>query len=361
MYWLFWILAGWLAAGPGDGPQDDPRGLKDYFQDYFLIGASIAPFETEGPVADLILHEFNTITAENAMKFGPIHPEENRFEWQGADRIAAFARLNNLKLRGHTLCWHNQTPSWLFINDEGRSVNKEVLLSRLKHHITEVVHRYQNEVYAWDVVNEAISDNPDEYLRITPWLTVCGEEYLAKAFQYAHEADPEALLFYNDYNTWHPEKRVKIIRMIRSLQAQGIPIDGIGIQGHWSIYGPDEAQLETAISEYEALGLLIHITELDVSVYPPESKRRDKLPDEPDAFTAQKQKMQQEQYDRIFRVLARHRNSIQSVTFWNVSDQRTWLDHFPVRGRKNYPLLFDTSLRRKPVYTKIIAGLIQEN
>lgn len=341
--------------------QNDSRGLKDYFAGYFFMGASIAPQETEGTVAQLILKEFNTITAENAMKMGPIHPAEDHYAWEGADQIVDFARKNGLKMRGHTLCWHNQTPGWLFLDDAGNQVSKAILLDRLKAHITTVMHRYQDAVYAWDVVNKAISDQTDEYFRASPWYTICGEEYIARAFQYAHEADPGALLFYNDYNAWQPQKRAKIIRLIRSLRQQGVPIHGIGIQGHWSLYGPDEAELEAALDEYRSLGLIIHITELDVSVYPPESGRRDKKPDEDDTFTPEKVKLQEQQYERIFRVLANHKDDIQSVTFWNVSDQRTWLDRFPVRGRKNYPLLFDTDLQRKTAYWRVIAGLTGEN
>ena len=341
--------------------QNDSRGLKDYFTGYFFVGASIAPQETEGEVAKLILREFNTITAENAMKMGPIHPAEDRYVWNEADQIVDFARKNGLKMRGHTLCWHNQTPSWLFLDSTGNQISKAGLLDRLKAHITTIMHRYKDAIYAWDVVNEAISDQTDEYLRVSPWYSICGEEYIAKAFQYAHAADPEALLFYNDYNAWKPEKRAKIIRLIRSLQEQGVPIHGIGIQGHWSIYGPDEAELEAALEEYRSLGLIIHITELDVSVYPPESGRRDKRPDEDDSFTPEKVKLQEQQYEQIFQVLVNYKDDIQSITFWNVSDQRTWLDRFPVRGRKNYPLLFDANLQKKTAYWRVVAGLTGEN
>src|SRR4030095_417977 len=195
------------------------KGLKDYYKDFFFIGVAVTPRALRTDEAQLILSQFNSMTAENAMKMGPIHPQENKYNWSAADSIATFAKANNLKLRGHTLCWHNQTPAWMFIDSAtGKQVTKEVLLQRLKDHISTVVSRYKGIVYAWDVVNEAISDNKEEYLRNSAWYQICGEEYIAKAFQWAHEADPNALLFYNDYNEIDPVKREKIIRLIKSLK-----------------------------------------------------------------------------------------------------------------------------------------------
>lgn len=331
-------------------PAKPEKGLKDYFQDQFTMGASVGPRVLQGAEAELIVREFGSLTAENVMKIGPIHPEEDRYDWEAADQVAAFAREHNLKLRGHTLCWHNQTPDWLFVDEAGKRVDKEVLLARLKQHITDVVTRYKGTIYAWDVVNEAVTDGGEAFYRSSPWYEICGEEYIAKAFEYAHAADPDALLFYNDYNATKPEKRDKIVRLIQQLQANGVPIHGIGVQGHWSIYGPDEEELRAALDQYAALGLDIQITELDVSVYPPEGDRRAKRPDEPDAFTPEMESKQIEQYRMIFDVFRDYQETITGVTFWNVTDRRSWLDNFPVRGRKNYPLLFDTTLQRKRAY-----------
>jgi endo-1,4-beta-xylanase len=195
------------------------KGLKEYYKDFFSIGVAVSPRALKTDEAQLILSQFNSMTAENAMKMGPIHPQEHKYNWEGADSIAAFAKRNNLKLRGHTLCWHNQTPPWLFIDSAtGKQVTKEVLLQRLKDHITSVVARYKGIISSWDVVNEAISDQKDEYLRNSLWYQVCGEEYIAKAFQWAHEADPDALLFYNDYNEIDPVKREKIIRTSQKIK-----------------------------------------------------------------------------------------------------------------------------------------------
>lgn len=326
------------------------KGLKDYFKDDFTMGASVSPRNLQGEEAQLILREFGSLTAENVMKSGPIHPEEGRYNWEPADQVAAFAHTNGLKLRGHTLCWHSQTPPWLFVDEKSEKVSKEVLLARLKTHITDVVTRYKGKIYAWDVVNEVIVDGPDGFYRNSPWYEICGEEYIAKAFEYAHAADPDALLFYNDYNATKPAKRDKIIQMVQQLKADGTPIHGIGLQGHWSIYGPDEQELREALEKYAALGLEIQITELDVSVYPPEDGRREKRPDESDAFTPEMEAKQIEQYRMIFNVFRDYRDAVTGVTFWNVTDRRSWLDNFPVRGRKNYPLLFDTTLQRKKAY-----------
>ena len=175
---------------------DSSKGLKDYYANYFPIGVAVSPRALKTDEATLIIRQFNSLTPENAMKMGPIHPKENEYYWKDADSIVAFAQRNGMRVRGHNLCWHNQTPSWLFVDEKGDTVSKAVLLQRLKAHITTVVNRYKGKVYAWDVVNEAISDKPDEYLRPSPWLKICGEEYIAKAFEYAHEADPNAVLFY---------------------------------------------------------------------------------------------------------------------------------------------------------------------
>jgi len=332
------------------------EGLKDHFKDYFTIGVAVSPQALKTDEAELILKEFNSMTPENAMKMGPIHPKENEYNWAGGDSIAAFAKRNNLKLRGHTLCWHNQTPRWLFIDSAtGKQVTKEVLLQRLKDHITTVVSRYKGTIYAWDVVNEAISDKKDEYMRPSLWYQICGEEFIAKAFQWAHEADPNALLFYNDYNEIDPVKREKIIRMIKDLKAKGVPIHGVGLQGHWAINEPSKEQLEKTLQDFSSLGLNMQITELDISVYPKEHNAREKNTADADTiFTTEKEQKQIEVYKNCFELFKKYRQYISSVTFWNISDRHSWLDNFPVRGRKDYPLLFDAQLKPKKVYQEIL-------
>jgi endo-1,4-beta-xylanase len=337
-------------AQPGE---PSSKGLKDYFD--FPIGVAVMPFNLRGDEGQLILQQFNSLTPENSMKMAPIHPEENRYFWNNADSIVNFAQEHNLKLRGHNLCWHNQSPRWMFIGSDGKTVSKELLLQRLKNHITTVVNRYKGKIYAWDVVNEAISDKPGEYLRPSPWLQICGEEYIAKAFQYAHEADPDALLFYNDYNEISAAKREKIYKLIKSLKDAGIPIGGIGLQGHWAINEPSREQLDSTIKKFIDLGLKIQITEMDISVYPKEHNARERKPEDADtAFSPQKEQKQLEEYKICFEVFHKYKKYISGITFWNVSDRSSWLDNFPVRGRKDYPLLFDRNLQPKKAYWEIV-------
>jgi endo-1,4-beta-xylanase len=330
------------------------QGLKDYYRDFFSIGVAIAPSHVSAEEASLISREFNSVTAENAMKMGPIHPEENRYEFAGADAIVNFAITNNLKVRGHTLCWHNQTPPWLFVDASGKNVSKDVLLNRLKTHIQNVVGRYKGKIYAWDVVNEVISDDEDKVYRDSKWLEICGEEFIAKAFEFAHEADPDAILFYNDYNTENPTKSEKIFKLVRKLREANVPIHAIGIQGHWSIFSPTENELRETLVNFSSLGVKLQITELDVSVYPGGGERRVALPGEPQTFTAEMEQKQIEQYRMFFRLFREYKDAITGVTFWNVSDKHSWLDNFPVRGRKNFPLLFDEQLNRKKAYADVI-------
>lgn len=335
--------------------EDGHKGLKDYYKDYFPIGVAITPRQLEDSAQRaFILKHFNSLTAENAMKMGPIHPEENRYNWQGADAIVNFAQENGLKVRGHNLCWHTQAPKWMFVGEDGNQVTKEVLLERLKQHIHTVVGRYKGKIYAWDVVNEAISDNPNEFLRNSLWYKICGEDFIAKAFEYAHEADPKAILFYNDYNTEYPEKRARIYRLLKKLKEAGVPVDAVGLQGHWSVKEPSSEMLGTAIQQYASLGLKVQVTELDVSIYTdgniPETAGTAGLT----AFTPELQERQANQYGQFFSIFRQHKNQLTGITFWNLSDRYSWLDNFPVRGRKNYPLLFDAELQPKKAYWNVI-------
>ena len=334
--------------------QQEEKGLKDYYKDYFPMGVAVSPRVLTGPEAKLIVQHFNSITAENAMKMGPIHPEENRYNWQDADAIVAFAQANGMKLRGHTLCWHNQASAWFFKDAEGKTVSREVLLQRLKEHITTVVSRYKGKIYAWDVVNEAVDDNDSKGMRESEFYKITGEDYIAKAFEYAHAADPSAKLFYNDYNTENPGKRERIYQLVKKLKDAGVPIHGMGLQAHWNISGPSEQEIAKSIERFKSLGLDVQITELDVSVYPSGTGRREKRPDEADQFTAEMEQKQVEFYKNAFKVLRDHKQAITGVTFWNVSDKSSWLDNFPVRGRKNYPLLFDQNLQPKKAYWEVV-------
>ena len=329
------------------------KGLKEYYNDYFLIGAAVTPRSLHGKDSALIVREFNSLTAENAMKMGPIHPKENEYYWKAADSIVAFAKKHSLKMRGHTLCWHNQTPNWIFKTGQGDTVSKAVLLERLKNHITEVVNRYKGSIYAWDVVNEAIDDNDTVFYRKTAWYNITGEEFIIRAFEFAHAADPKALLFYNDYNTENPKKREKIFQLVKKMKDDGVPIHGVGLQGHWSISNPPGEEIEKSIQMFSSLGLQVQVTELDVSVYPGRqggqigAAQRDTS----GAFTPEMEQLQREKYKMAFEIFRKYRNHLTGVTFWNVTDKSSWLDR---RGRKNYPLLFDVNHQPKKVYWDVV-------
>jgi endo-1,4-beta-xylanase len=349
------VIAAFGCSSSNKIKNGDDKGLKDHYKDHFKIGVAVSPQALKTDEASLVLGHFNSMTAENAMKMGPIHPRPYTYNWAGADSIAAFAKRNNMKLRGHCLVWHNQTPNWLFKDSNENLVSKEVLLERMKDHITAVVTRYKGTIYAWDVVNEAISDKKDEFYRPSLFYQICGEEFIAKAFEYAHAADPDAILFYNDYNEIDPVKREKIIRMIKELKAKGIPIHGVGLQGHWAVNEPSREQLDKTLEDFSKLGLQMQITELDISVYPKEHNARDRKPSDYDTtFSADKEAKQIEVYKMCFELFRKYREHIHTVTFWNISDRHSWLDNFPVRGRKDYPLLYDKDLKPKKAYYEVI-------
>jgi len=219
----------------------------------------------------------------------------------------------------------------------------------MRAHIETVVSRYKGKIYAWDVVNEAVSDQRGERLRPSKWLDIIGEDFIAKAFEFAHAADPTALLFYNDYNESVPEKREKIYDLVRSLKEQGVPIHGIGLQAHWNLEQPSIDEIREAIERYASLGMKLHITELDVSVFRFEDRRTD-LTEPPEELLVR----QADRYRQFFRLFKEYSDSIQSVTFWGAADDYTWLDHFPVRGRKNWPLLFDEKHRPKQSFRSVM-------
>ena len=228
------------------------------------------------------------------------------------------------------------------------------MLRRLKSHITAVVSRYKGKIYAWDVVNEAINDDDSRFFRDSPWYQICGEEFIARAFEYAHEADPDALLFYNDYNTETKGKRERVYQLLKKLLDDKVPIHGIGIQAHWTINEPSESELKTTLKRFSSLGLKIQITELDVSIYPWGTSKLESSAKGSDAFTPKIEQKQIQQYKMAFDVFREFQSVITGVTFWNISDKDSWLDNFPVKGRKNYPLLFDQNLKPKKAYWEVV-------
>ncbi|WP_410770458.1 endo-1,4-beta-xylanase [Fontibacillus sp. BL9] len=321
--------------------------LKDWFANDFRIGAAVNP-RTIRTQENLLERHFNSITAENEMKFVSVHPEEETYTFDEADELVAFARKHGMAMRGHTLVWHNQTGDWLFKDSHGGTASKALLLERLRSHIQAVVGRYKDHIYAWDVVNEVIADEGDALFRPSKWLDIAGPDFIAEAFRFAHEADPNALLFYNDYNESHPLKRDKIYTLVKSLLDRGVPIHGIGLQAHWNLYDPSLDDIRAAIEKYASLGLQLQLTELDVSVFRFEDKRTDLVKPEPGMLARQA-----EVYEAVFRLLREYREFISGVTFWGAADDYTWLDDFPVRGRKNWPFLFDEQHQPKPAFDRL--------
>jgi endo-1,4-beta-xylanase len=209
--------------------------------------------------------------------------------------------------------------------------------------------RYKGTIFCWDVVNEAVTDEGPELYRPTKWLDIIGEDYIEKAFEFAHEADPDALLFYNDYNESNPQKREKIYKLVKSLVDKGVPIHGVGLQAHWNLVNPSLEDMRTAIERYASLGLKLHLTELDVSVFNHEDKRTDLTEPTPEML-----ELQAERYHQVFHLLREYRDSITSVTFWGAADDYSWLSDFPVKARKNWPFLFDENHQPKDSFWKVV-------
>jgi endo-1,4-beta-xylanase len=327
----------------------DAPSLHQVFKDQFLVGAALAPSQLKGDQALMLKRHFNSIVAENVMKPEALQPKEGKFEFDAADELVAFAQQNGMKVRGHTLVWHNQTPAWFFEGKGNQPVSKEVLTERLKKHIQTVVGHYKGKVYAWDVVNEAIepNDGGEGYRKQSKWFEILGPEYLELAFRFAHEADPEALLFYNDYSTTEPKKRDMIIAMIKGLQAKKVPIHGIGHQMHTNIIGPRISDIADSIEKFAELGIAQHVTELDMSMYTGQNDVS------VDSITPEMLTRQAFRYKEMMTVFRQYKKQITSVTFWGMADNQSWLNTWP-KPRKEAPLLFDAELRTKEAFWAVI-------
>ena len=343
--------------------------LKDVFKDGFYVGAALNAgqfFETNQLEAALVKTHFNSITPENDLKWEHIHPAPGQFNFAPADRYVAFGEANKMFIIGHTLVWHGQTPTWVFEDEHHRLLDRAQLLARMREHILTVVGRYRGRIKGWDVVNEAVDENGS--LRKTPWLKGIGEDYLVQAYQFAHEADPQAQLYYNDYGLENPVKRAGAIALVKKLQAAGVKIAGVGLQGHYrlSSKSPSATQVEQTITDFSQLGVNVMFTELDIDVLPSlrgdlnaNIANRDRADERLNPFPQQlPPKVQQKlaaRYAELFAVFLRHRDVIKRVTFWGVTDADSWLNDWPVTGRTSYPLLFDRAGNPKPAFDRILA------
>lgn len=342
--------------------------LKDAFKGKFKIGTAVSTAVLRGqdPASEALLsRHFNALTAENSMKPEGVQPREGEFTFTDADRLVEIADKAGASVVGHTLVWHSQTPRWFFQGKDGQPVTREVALERLRTHIKTVVGRYKGKVKEWDVVNEAINDGPG-VLRQTPWLRALGDDYIAEAFRAAHEADPDAILVYNDYNIELDYKRPKALELLKKLVDQKVPINAVGIQAHWRIENPPLAETEKAIKEFSALGLKVMITELDMGVLPSRYQGADisrvetMTPEQvavmnpyTKGLPAEVAEVHAKKLREAFELFNKYRDVIGRVTLWGVDDGHSWLNGFPIRGRTDYPLLFDRELKPKPAFFEI--------
>jgi endo-1,4-beta-xylanase len=340
--------------------------LKKVFEKDFYVGAALNQDQITGKDAAafaLVEEQFNSITPENLLKWEPVHPEPDKYNFEPADQFVDFGEKNKMFIVGHTLVWHNQTPRRVFEDGAGKPADRETLLKRMRDHVFAVVGRYKGRIHGWDVVNEAVED--DGSLRKTKWLEIIGNDYLQKAFDLAREADPQAELYYNDFNMWKKGKVDGVVRLVRDLQSKGIRVDGIGMQGHWGLDYPPLDEAEAAIQAFAALGVNVMITELDVNVLPNPDQWRSaditlnfelqkQLNPFPEALPDSMQQALAKRYAEFFTLFHKHRDKISRVTFWGVHDGQSWLNNWPVRGRTNFPLLFDRHYQPKPAFEAVI-------
>jgi endo-1,4-beta-xylanase len=357
-----------------DAAQDRPA-LKDVFKDAFKVGVAVGAGVVSGKDAasrDLVLRHYNSVTIENAMKAQPLNPKPGFWNWGPADAFVEFGEANGMFIVGHTLVWHNQTPAWFFQNAESGKPNTPAeQIERMRQHIEAVAGRYKGRVHAWDVVNEVI-DNDGSY-RPTTWVNAVGngDEMVKAAFRFASQYAPDTELYYNDFNAWRPTKRDGIVRMVKMLQAEGIRIDGVGMQGHWGLNFPRNEYIEQAIDAYAALGVKVMITELDVDVLPltregqvigqamadPQFQLEEfeaYLDPYRNGLPADVEARVNERWAELFRIFLSRRDKIDRVTLWGVHDGLSWKNGYPVPGRMNYPLLFDRNRQPKPAFDAVV-------
>lgn len=374
------LLAALAASGCAstDAPAVDPAApapattqsaadlptLQEAYADAFLVGVALneRQFTGQDPrAAPIVEAQFNAISPENVMKWESLHPEPGVYDFEAADAYVAYGEAHDMWILGHTLVWHSQTPQWVFEDEDGDPLSREALLDRMEDHIRTVVGRYRGRVDGWDVVNEAL--NEDGTLRDSPWRRIIGDDYLEHAFRFAHEADPGAELYYNDYSLENKPKRDGAVRLVRSLQDAGVRVTGIGTQAHVNLEWPTVAQMDSTIRAFAEVGDVM-VTELEVDVLPgrgsqsADVNRREEggagLDPYTDGLPADVQRQLADRYAELFKVFLDHKDSISRVTFWGVTDGDSWKNGFPIPGRTNHPLLFDRAGEAKPAYEAVV-------
>jgi endo-1,4-beta-xylanase len=346
-----------------------PTTLRDAAAGHFLIGGAVNPDVVRGsdaPAQRIVREHFNTVTPENALKWKALERTPGTYDFRVADEFVDFATREGAKAIGHTLVWHQSTPDWILATPDGAPVSAEVARERLRHHIHTVVGRYRGRIFGWDVVNEAFLG--DGRLRDHPWYKILGNDALIEAFRAAHEADPAAELYYNDYGLWDDAKRARAIALVRDLRARGLRIDAVGMQEHITLEGPTVERMRAALADFAAAGIPVLITELDVSVLPRprtllHADVSQLLAADPsldpyrDGLPPEQQEKLARRYAEVFALYLEFPGHVRRVTFWGVTDRATWLHNWPVRGRRDHPLLFDAQGAPKPAFDAVLRVL----
>ncbi|RYF83319.1 MAG: endo-1,4-beta-xylanase [Chitinophagaceae bacterium] len=338
----------------------DSTSLKRSFKEDFLIGTALnaTQIEERNPVETaLITKQFNAITPENVMKTEVIHPQWDQYNFEPADKVIAYGKKHNMKVNGHTLIWHSQLSPFA-----QRIKSVDSFKTFFSNHIATIASRYRGKIFSWDVVNEAL--NEDGSMRKSIFLDKLGENFVTEAFRLTEKASPGTELYYNDYNNEQPQKRAGCLALVKKVQAAGVRIDGVGIQGHWHLGRVPFKDIEESILAYHALGLKVMFTEVDIEVLPRNFEGADvntRIASNPSlnpyvqGISDSVLQQQAKDYENLFRLFLKHRDKITRVTFWGVNDGQSWLNGWPVVGRTNYPLLFDRAFKPKPAYHALIA------
>jgi len=343
----------------------EPQSLWRVFENDFRLGVAFDDsWINDADSTYIVKTHFSSITTQDSLKWRPIHPFETTYRFDRTDQALEYAEINGLDFQGHTLIWHNSLPDWVFADNPG----KQELLDRMEGHITTILSRYKGKLLGMDVVNEAIL--VDGSLRTSGFRTTIGDDYIKRAFAVAEAVDPGLALYYNDFQVVIDAKRRRVIQLIESLQVAGVRIDAVGFQAHWGLDSPTVEAIETAILEIAATGVTVNITELDIDVLPDGWARRgENIAD----MTADDQakydpyapgrggippnvlKQQADRYVELFRLFQKHSDKIGRVTLWGLTDAKSWLNNYPIKGRTNYALLFDRNNEPKPALTALLA------
>ena len=349
--------------------------LKDSYADEFLIGTIMpggldpdATFTDDPIELGVVARDFNALTAENCMKPMFMQPNEGEYFFKASDYCVDFAEANSMALVGHTLVWHAMTADWFFKDEAGQLPSRELMLERMRTHIDTVVGRYKGRIPYWDVVNEAVlyqGAGNSAVFRESPWFKAIGEDYIELAFRHTHAVDPDAKLYYNDYNMVKKEKVDFVLEMVSGMRAKGVPIHGVGMQGHWMLDWPSLFDIEYALRTFADAGIPVSITELDSTVLPdPPSHSGANVTDDVEyaekynpysqSIPAEVLQKQADRYQEIFELFLKYKSNIERVSFWGTSDSQSWKNSYPMKGRTDYPLLFDRKFNSKPAYHSLL-------